>query len=145
MLVNFFPETRNLKKCQRLLDTNLFFFILDFLPPALYNRCVVRRVAQFGRALRSGRRGRGFESRHADIHIHKVIQSLYSEVGSLFSLFLLIFTPDTIIHFLIRTSCIFRTHNNTFVFRIYNFTLSYFTNFDLSRPMLGFQRIRSSG
>ncbi len=28
---------------------------------------VVRRVAQFGRALRSGRRGRGFESRHADI------------------------------------------------------------------------------
>ena len=26
---------------------------------------VVRRVAQFGRALRSGRRGRGFESRHA--------------------------------------------------------------------------------
>ena len=66
MLVNFFPETRNLKKCQRLLETNLFFFILDFLPPALYNRCVVRRVAQFGRALRSGRRGRGFESRHAD-------------------------------------------------------------------------------
>ena len=27
---------------------------------------VIRRVAQFGRALRSGRRGRRFESCHAD-------------------------------------------------------------------------------
>ena len=30
-----------------------------------------RNVAQLGRALRSGRRGRGFESRHADDDIEK--------------------------------------------------------------------------
>ena len=33
----------------------------------MYNiKVVFRGVAQFGRALRSGRRGRGFESRHLD-------------------------------------------------------------------------------
>ena len=33
----------------------------------MYNiTCSRRSVAQFGRALRSGRRGRGFESRHFD-------------------------------------------------------------------------------
>ena len=34
----------------------------------LFNSCktIFRRVAQFGRALRSGRRGRKFESCHAD-------------------------------------------------------------------------------
>ena len=37
----------------------------------MYNIYVFRRVAQLGRALRSGRRGRGFESRHADVDIGK--------------------------------------------------------------------------
>ena len=40
---------------------------LDKCPNSSYNINVVcRGVAQFGRALRSGRRGRGFESRRLD-------------------------------------------------------------------------------
>ena len=41
--------------------------ILDFVLHIRYdNSCLFRGVAQFGRALRSGRRGRGFESRRLD-------------------------------------------------------------------------------
>ena len=36
-----------------------------------------RRVAQFGRALRSGRRGRKFESCHADLFIDTWLDSHY--------------------------------------------------------------------
>lgn len=39
----------------------------------LFNSCKTncrRRVAQFGRALRSGRRGRKFESCHADLFMY---------------------------------------------------------------------------
>ena len=34
----------------------------------------IRGVAQFGRALRSGRRGRGFESRRLDSSLHIRVQ-----------------------------------------------------------------------
>ena len=41
--------------------------MLDFGPCFGYDSsCLLRGVAQFGRALRSGRRGRGFESRRLD-------------------------------------------------------------------------------
>ena len=41
--------------------------MLDFGPCIGYDSsCLLRGVAQFGRALRSGRRGRGFESRRLD-------------------------------------------------------------------------------
>ena len=34
--------------------------------PVTFKNCIHRSVAQLGRALRSGRRGRVFESRHSD-------------------------------------------------------------------------------
>ena len=34
--------------------------------PVTFKNCIYRSVAQLGRALRSGRRGRVFESRHSD-------------------------------------------------------------------------------
>ena len=45
-----------------------FHFSLDFFGKRVYNRKVrfKRDVAQFGRALRSGRRGRWFKSSHPD-------------------------------------------------------------------------------
>ena len=46
----------------------------------LFNSCKTncrRRVAQFGRALRSGRRGRKFESCHADLFIDICLDSHY--------------------------------------------------------------------
>ena len=44
-----------------------FKFCVDKMAFSMYNvTCRWRSVAQFGRALRSGRRGRGFESRHFD-------------------------------------------------------------------------------
>ena len=38
-----------------------------------------RSVAQFGSALRSGRRGRGFESRHSDLKALKSAFFLYGQ------------------------------------------------------------------
>ena len=53
------------------------YFLLDNNPYFLYYFTVTdRRVAQLGRALRSGRRGRVFESRRADVV--KSIQMEYS-------------------------------------------------------------------
>ena len=46
----------------------------------LFNSCKTncrRRVAQFGRALRSGRRGRKFESCHADLFMYLNSYRLY--------------------------------------------------------------------
>ena len=39
--------------------------------PVTLKNCIYRSVAQLGRALRSGRRGRVFESRHSDFFIKK--------------------------------------------------------------------------
>ena len=38
--------------------------------PVTFKNCIYRSVAQLGRALRSGRRGRVFESRHSDFTPH---------------------------------------------------------------------------
>ena len=40
--------------------------LVDKMEKVWYNTFCCRGVAQFGRALRSGRRGRGFKSRHLD-------------------------------------------------------------------------------
>ena len=46
--------------------------LVDKMEKVWYNTFCCRGVAQFGRALRSGRRGRGFKSRHLD-HVGAVV------------------------------------------------------------------------
>lgn len=52
--------------------TDIIYFLekpLAIFSDSRYNREVLRRVAQFGRARRSGRRGRRFKSCHADFKV----------------------------------------------------------------------------
>ncbi len=51
---------------------------------AVFESVIYRGVAQFGRALRSGRRGRGFESRHLD-QIKKSANQGFTVVCGLFA------------------------------------------------------------
>ena len=53
-------DDSNIVQVQVLLSAPIFLTI------KYYTLAEYRDVAQFGRALRSGRRGRGFESRHLD-------------------------------------------------------------------------------
>ena len=57
----------------------------DFLPAVgggYAVACCTRGVAQFGSALRSGRRGRGFKSRHPDDEkTHELAHEIFEEEG----------------------------------------------------------------
>ena len=57
----------------------------DFLPTVgggYAVACCTRGVAQFGSALRSGRRGRGFKSRHPDDEkTHELAHEVFEEEG----------------------------------------------------------------
>ena len=57
----------------------------DFRPPRRHDyavTCCTRGVAQFGSALRSGRRGRGFKSRHPDDEkTHELAHEVFEEEG----------------------------------------------------------------
>ncbi len=64
------------------LTINFFLFIILMLTVNFdLNNLTNRRVAQLGRALRSGRRGRVFESRRADYNRKARILTFYKDSG----------------------------------------------------------------